>query len=493
MTKPLDLDRASATQLARAIATRELSAEAVVHHHIARIEAVNPTLNAVVATRFDEALAEARAVDRAVAQRNDGGALPPFAGVPCTIKEAFALTGMPQSSGLVARKNVRASQDGTTVARLRAAGAIPLGVTNVSELCMWMESSNAVYGRTNNPYDPARTAGGSSGGEGAIVGSGASPFGLGSDIGGSIRMPAFFNGVFGHKASSGTVPASGQYPIAHGRARALLATGPICRRAEDLWPLLRVLAGPDGEDETATTALVGDPSAIEASALEVFVMRDNGRIAVADEVMDAVERAALALARRGAKVRRFQHPLFARSLEIWAANMAAGDGPSFAELMGNGTAVRPLRELGRYLVRSSPHTLPAIGLGLVEKVSERFPARLAEMLAATAELRAALEDLLGGAGGRGVLLFPPYPETAPRHGRPLLFPVKWMYTAIFNALELPVTQVPTGLDRRALPTGVQVVAGHGGDARTIAVARILEDALGGWVPPPAVLGAKRSA
>jgi fatty acid amide hydrolase 2 len=474
------LDLASACAIARAIADRKLTAEAAVHHGIARIDAVNPALNAVVATRFDEALAEARAVDRAIAR---GESLPPFAGVPCTIKEAFALTGMPQTSGLVARKGRVSSQDGTTVRRLREAGAIPLGVTNVSELCMWMESTNVVYGRTNNPYDVRCTAGGSSGGEGSIVGSGASPFGLGSDIGGSIRMPAFFNGVFGHKASSGVVPATGQYPIAHGRARALLSTGPICRRAEDLWPLLRILAGPDGEDASATTLLAGDPAAVDPRELEVFVVRDNGRLAVADELMDAVERSALALARRGAKVRRFSHPLFARSLEIWAANMAAGDGPTFAELMGEGTAVPPLRELGRFLVRRSRHTLPAIGLGLIEKLSERFPGPLAEMLRATAELRAALEDLLGGANGRGVLLYPPYPETAPRHVRPLLFPVKWMYTAIFNALELPVTQVPTGLDRRGLPTGVQVVAAHGGDARTIAVARMLEDALGGWVPP----------
>src|SRR5207253_4609005 len=113
---------------------------------------------------------------------------------PCTIKESIALTGMPHTAGLVARKGTLAGADAPTVARLRAAGAIPLGVTNTSELCMWMESNNRVYGRTGSAYDPSRTAGGSSGGEGAIVGAAGAPFGLGSDIGGSIRMPAFFNG-----------------------------------------------------------------------------------------------------------------------------------------------------------------------------------------------------------------------------------------------------------------------------------------------------------
>ncbi len=113
---------------------------------------------------------------------------------------------------------------------------------------MWIESYNHVYGRTSNAYDPTRTAGGSSGGEGAAVGSGGSPFGLGSDVGGSIRLPAFFNGVFGLKPSPGVVPNTGQFPVTHGDAARLLTMGPLARRAEDLMPLLRLIAGPDGED-----------------------------------------------------------------------------------------------------------------------------------------------------------------------------------------------------------------------------------------------------
>src|SRR5260370_32720457 len=121
---------------------------------------------------------------------------------------------MPQTSGLVARKDVVAPEDASTVARMRAAGAIPLGVTNVSELCMWYESNNRVYGRTNNPYDPSRIVGGSSGGEGAIIGAGGSPFGLGSDVGGPLPMPRAFNGVFGHKPTRGRLPRPRRDPRA---------------------------------------------------------------------------------------------------------------------------------------------------------------------------------------------------------------------------------------------------------------------------------------
>ncbi|CAN0591760.1 unnamed protein product, partial [Laminaria digitata] len=178
----------SATELARRIRERECSSVEVVEAHIQQLLAVNPRINAVVAERLEAAREEARAADRQ-AERTPGF-LPPLLGVPCTIKECFAVKGMPQCAGLVARKDFRAEIDATTVARLRAAGAIVLGVSNTSELCMWMETNNRVYGRTNSPYDSGRIVGGSSGGEGAIVASGASPFGLGSDVGGSIRMPA---------------------------------------------------------------------------------------------------------------------------------------------------------------------------------------------------------------------------------------------------------------------------------------------------------------
>lgn len=470
----------SASALAALIRSGAARSEDVVAAHIAHARRVNPALNAIVADRYEAALAEAREVD-ALRAKEGPDALGPFAGVPCTIKESFAFRGMPNTAGLVSRRGRLATRDAPTVARLRGAGAIPLGVTNVSELCMWMESSNRVYGRTSSAYDSARIAGGSSGGEGAIVGSGASPFGLGSDIGGSIRMPAFFNGVFGHKASSGTVPSTGQFPIAHGDALRLLSTGPLCRRAEDLWPLLKLLAGPDGEDPTCTTPLLGSPDEVDVRGLTVLVVQDNGRVAVAESLKRAEERAARALEARGARVRIFKSPLFARSLELWAGRMAEAGGPTFAELMGGGEAVDAWNELVLWVLGKSEHTLPAIGLALLEKVPKSFPSLVRSVGALAADMRRTVEDALGP---RGVILYPPYPRPAPKHDAPLFFPVEWMYTALWNALELPVTQVPCGLDREGLPLGVQVVGKHGSDAVTIAVARVLEDELGGWVPPP---------
>jgi len=207
----------SATELARMIRDREVSSRDVVEAHIRRIEEVNPSLNAVVATRFDDAREEARRADVLISRASAPGDVSPLCGVPCTVKEAFALEGMPNTGGLLSRKGKVARQDATTVSRLRSAGAIPLGVTNVSELGMWVESNNLVYGRTASAHGRRRTSGGSSGGEGAIVSAGGSPFGLASDIGGSIRVPAFFNGVFGHKPTGGLVPNSGQFPLADGR------------------------------------------------------------------------------------------------------------------------------------------------------------------------------------------------------------------------------------------------------------------------------------
>nr|XP_054497360.1 fatty-acid amide hydrolase 2 isoform X3 [Agelaius phoeniceus]XP_054497361.1 fatty-acid amide hydrolase 2 isoform X3 [Agelaius phoeniceus] len=236
-----------ARRLAELLRARQVACVEVVEAYVERIKEVNPLINAVVKDRFEEALQEARQVDKLLSEGPGDDCLEekfPLLGVPITVKEAFSLYGMPNTSGLVNRRNVIATSDATVVSRLKQAGAIPLGVTNCSELCMWYESSNRVYGRTNNPYDLQRIVGGSSGGEGSVLAAACSVVGVGSDIGGSIRMPAFFNGVFGHKPTTGVVPNDGQFPNAHGVRTSYLCTGPMCRYAEDLEPVLRVMAGP---------------------------------------------------------------------------------------------------------------------------------------------------------------------------------------------------------------------------------------------------------
>ncbi len=461
--------RLSGTQIAALIRRREVSSREVVDTHIRQIEDVNPALNAVVRRRFSEARVEADRADRRLVE----GDLPPFHGVPCTIKESFAVTGMPHTAGLVANRGNIAEHDAVAVERLRAAGAIPLGVTNVSELCMWMESNNNVYGRTNNPYDLARTAGGSSGGEGAIVGAGASPFGLGSDIGGSIRMPAFFNGVFGHKPTGGLVDNRGQLPQAAAGAQTYLASGPLARRAEDLAPLLAVLAGPRAPKTR--------PADVDVSALQVIVVPDDGRHSVEPALLGALTRAASALAKRGAEVKTMEVPGFEESLGIWSSMLAAADGPSFRSLLGNGQPIATWTELGRWARGASEHTLPALGLALFEQIPTLFPARSRALVERGYRLRQEVRELIGP---RGVLLYPPYTRVAPRHGAALATTFDWVFTAIFNVLELPVTAVPIGLDPHGLPVGVQVAAIAGNDHLTIAVAQALEEEFGGWVPPP---------
>jgi fatty acid amide hydrolase 2 len=469
----------SATRLAQMIRTREVSSSEVTRAHIQHIERVNPSLNAMVHDRFEAARREAEQADE-VLRSSTPVELPPLHGVPCTIKEAFALEGMPNCAGLAARAAIRSTSDATAVTRLRKAGAIPLGVTNVSELCMWMESDNRVYGRTNNAYDRGRTAGGSSGGEGAIVAAGGSPFGLGSDVGGSIRMPAFFNGVFGHKPTGGLIPNSGQFPIAENDALRYLTTGPLARRAEDLMPLVRILAGPDGIDSRCAPMRLGDPRSIAIDGLRVVDVRGNGLIGVDDALLDAQERAAIALEQRGAKVVRARIDSLKSSIEMWSSTLAAAGGASFGTLLGNGEPVRALEQLARWAIGRSPHTLPAIVLALVEKIPALLPERATAMIALTRALR---HDIVSLIGEGGIMLFPSYSSVAPRHHRAMFPPTDWAYAAIFNVLELPVTQVPLGLGRDGLPLGVQVVGVHGNDHVTIGVALELEKIFGGWVPP----------
>jgi fatty acid amide hydrolase 2 len=471
-----ELLRTSALDLAARLRRREVSSRAVVEAHIAQIQRVNPVLNIVVRDRFEAARREADEADARIARRDTA----PLLGVPCTIKEAFALTGMPNSSGLYARRAVISDTDATAVARLRQAGAIPLGVTNISELCMWMESVNKVYGRTRNPYDTMRTVGGSSGGEGASVAAGCAPFGLGSDIGGSIRMPAFFNGVFGHKPTGGLVPNTGQFPVAEGAATRYLTTGPLCRRASDLMPLLKILAGPDGRDPGCEAMQLGDPGDVAIDGLEVLSVEGNGVFAPATSLLEAQRRVARHLERRGARVRVVHIEDLRHSLDIWSAALAASEGPTFCELMGEGVAVNPWPELFKWLLGRSHHTLPAIGLALAEKLPELMGERATRALEVGAALK---ENLTREIGSNGVMLYPSYPKLAPLHGTALLPPIQFTYTAILNILELPVTQVPLGL-HRGLPLGVQVASLPGSDHKTIAVALELERAFGGWTPPP---------
>jgi fatty acid amide hydrolase 2 len=468
------LTTASATALAAAIRDGRTTARDVVEAHLAVLRRVNPTVNAVVAARVAEARAEADAADAKVAA---GGELPPLLGVPCTVKEAIAVAGMPNTAGVVSRRGATAADSAPVVQRLVDAGAIVLGVTNTSELCLWVEAENRLYGRTRNPYDPTRTAGGSSGGEGAAIGSGASPIGLGSDIGGSIRVPAFCCGVFGHKPSVGLVPDTGSWPPV-GRANAPMFThGPLARRAEDLMPLLRIIAGPDGLDPTCVPAELPDP--VTLRGLPVLLSDEAWPIATDAELLRAREQAAGALAAAGARVSRMPMRNLRRAVDRYITTLARSTDSAAWEVLVAAGAARPgWRAMLRH---GGPHTVATRILLVAERVERAVPQRVARQIVASARV---LAEELAATIGDGVLLHPPLATVAPRHGRTVGRPWWLGHVVPFNLAGLPVTQVPLGLGSHGLPLGVQVAAGRGGDHRTIAVALELERVFGGWVSPP---------
>jgi len=472
----------SGLALGRAIRAGELSSRQVVEAHIELLRRLEPALGAIAVDRYDAALEEADAADARIAAADDEQELPPYLGVPCTIKESIGFEGMPNTAGVVARRGTLAPQSAPTTQRLLDLGAIPLGVTNTSELTMWIESVNRVYGRTNNAYDAGRTAGGSSGGEGAVVGSGGAPIGLGSDIGGSIRLPAFFNGVFGHKCTAHLVPNSGQWPEAVGEPTRMLAVGPIVRRAEDLMPVLNAIAGPDGIDPDTREVGLGDPADVELSGLPVIVGQDITPPKIARELLDVRERAAGALAAAGASVRTESLRSIRRAMEYYLATLASGEVEEVWIQVGGTPGTRaPLRRIIGDAVRGrGDHTVALAILLAVERLGDRVPdARNAKAVEAGRALAREVEDTIGD----GVLLHPPFGRVAPRHGRTVGRPWVILPAAIFNLMGLPATEIPLGLNPEGLPLGVQAVAGRDRDHVSIAVALELERVFGGWVPP----------
>jgi fatty acid amide hydrolase 2 len=478
----------SGTRLSEMIKNKEISSREAVEKHIEHIQKVNPVLNAVVADRFETARKEADRADLEV-KTSDPQKLPPFHGVPCTIKECLALTGMPNTCGLDSRKGIIPSRDATAVARVREAGAIPMGVTNVPELCMWVETYSHIYGRCKNPYDPNRTTGGSSGGEGAIIGAGASPFGLGSDIAGSIRYPAFYNGIFGHKPSGGIVPNTGQYPPLDNNVRRYLTTGPLARRAEDIFPLLRIIAGPDGEEDCCENIRLGDPSKVRIDKLKVISIEDHWFLKIDPELRDAQRRCADYLEEKGACViRDVRLDSIKKALGIWIAMIISELETSVEDLIGGERMVFP-REIFKMIRGKSMHIGPIVVLVMLERLI-KFTDKTAagvylskgtqKLVDAGLQLKEDISRLLGN---NGIMLYPSNSSPAPLHGRPLKFPLEATYMFIANVLEFPTTQVPLGLSSAGLPLGVQVMGNYGRDHITAAVALEFEKAFGGWVPP----------
>jgi len=478
----------SATSLASKIRNQSLTSEDVVRAFIERIQQVNHLINCVVDHRFEAALEEAKAVDKMIQTGQKDITMlhleQPFLGVPFTIKDCFAVKGLKNTAGLVKRKYIIPENDADVVDMMKKAGAIILAVTNVSELCMWWESNNNIYGRSRNPYDFNRIVGGSSGGEAGILCAAGSPFGIGSDIGGSIRMPAFFNGIFGHKPTTGIVPNTGQQPLAEKTLNTFLVTGPMSRFCCDLLPMYRVLAARNIHKLKLDIK-------VDVSKLRVFYMTGFGRAPLLTRVHPDMKEAQLKVVRyledaHGIRAQKVRLDKLVHAFEIWTTQMTTAGVPSFAQELALRQGQIPVFwELLKCCAGQSEHTVPALLLAFFEKLTlpSTHPV-VVKILAMCQELVEELQELLGH---DGILLVPTHPTAALYHNQPISKPLNAAYTAVFNVLGVPITQVPLGLGSWGVPLGIQVVGALHNDHLTLAMAAELERAFGGWVSPSTVL------
>ena len=471
---PLSL---SLTEMQRALRTGTITSEELIEAHISRIQHVNSAINGLVTDRFDAARSEAIHADRLI--QSGTGDLPPLTGIPCTIKEFIGVKGAPQTGGLLWRRAAKAEADATVISRLRDAGAIILGFSNVPEGGLWLETYNGLYGRTLNPWNPKRTSGGSSGGEGALIAAGASPFGLGSDVGGSIRIPAAFCGTVGHKPTGGLVPNTGHFPegaltTEGGR---FLTIGPMTRSVDDAWTVLKIISGPDGIDPACANMQLGDPDSIDMNGVTVYPVPTNGRSAPRGDVAAAVMESASALERMGARIVHREFPALRKGFEIWSGMLALGTKTPYVSVLGQSKPLNPLTELARMGLGRGRHTFAAVFMAAAENLSTQFPSLAKRHRRLGLALQAELEEAMGD---NGLILHPPYNRPAPKHWDAFRTPFVPAYTGLFNVLEFPVTQVPAGFSQEGLPLGVQVIAKRGNDHLTIACARAIERELGGW-------------
>jgi amidase len=446
----------------RLLAAGDLSTRQLVEGVLGRIEEADAAVNAVVHLNREGALAAAAEADDA-RRRGDTRRL---LGLPVTVKDSIAVAGLPWRSGSLAREGMVADRDATVVARLRAAGAIVVAKTNTAEYTWSYETDNPAFGRTTNPRDPARTAGGSSGGEGALLGSGASLLGIGSDGFGSIRVPSHYCGAVGLRPTVGLVPETGVWPTTRDTGMLdMSCVGPMAQRVEDLELVLPLLAGADAVDPFVHTGPPPPEPPVDAAALRVGVHLEDGVARPSSGTTAVVERAAEALAGLGARVEEASLPPLDGVTEL-AFSMMAADGGARARADLAPARGRLTPQLARLLDDLAPAARSAAAfLDLVRRWSEL-----------RARIRAAVASF-------DVVLAPVAAGPAPLHGctpgtdAPLEDFSAFSYVQTFSIAGLPVAVVPCGAER-GLPIGVQVVAGASRDLVALSAAAALERAVG---------------
>ncbi len=454
----------TATQLAEAIRSRRLSSEETVRAFLARIDEVNPKLNAIVVLCRRSALEEARRADEAVGRGED---LAPLHGVPITIKDAYEMSGVVSTGGTLGRKDFVPDRDATVVARLREAGAIVLGKTNLPEISMGFESSNLVYGRAKNPYDTGRTPGGSSGGEAAIIAAGGSPLGVGSDAGGSIRWPSHCCGIAGLKPTTGRIPRTGHWPPFAGVFSLVTQPGPMARSVRDLALALPILAGPDGRDPTAVPVGLGDPDSVSLDRLRVAFHTFNGVAMPTEELKEAVLRAAGLLEQEVEAVSEDRPQALETTPALHVSIMGADAGQ---------VARAILREAG------SPEMDPDLKARISMMPSEPVPVK--EFMDDLANLEEYRSRMIGFMQSYDVMLGPaaPVPAALHHHGYDG-FPESGSYSHAYNLAGWPALVIRGGTSPEGLPLGIQLISAPWREDVVLAVGAYLEEALGPFPGP----------
>jgi len=467
-----ELAMLSAVSMAEQIRQKTLSPVELVEAHLQRIERLNPELNAFVQVDMEGARHQAHAAEIAVSRKQNLG---PLHGVPVSIKSSIEVAGLRCEAGTKLRAGYVAQQDAPLVSRLRHAGAIILGTTNCAELLVAWETDNLLYGRTNNPWDLSRTPGGSSGGEAAAIASGCSAGGVGSDGGGSIRVPAHFSGICGLKPTPGRVPATGHFPKSVGPSGLIGVVGPMARTVSDLKLLFETMQGADEGDPSAAPVGVRWPGKNGLNRVRIGYFEDDDRTPVTPETRAAVRAAANALRCAGFQVECFRPEGLELARQLWWKFFGIAGGMLLGSLIGGHESdLSPiLKEFVSWVAAERPHT----GESLLDAWIQRDEVR-GRVLVQMREYP--------------VLLCPVASIPAFKHGerswkidrQTVQYLDAWSYTQWFNLLGMPAAVVPVGRSSEGLPIGVQIITRPWEEELALAIAAAIEEECGGWQRPP---------
>jgi Asp-tRNA(Asn)/Glu-tRNA(Gln) amidotransferase A subunit family amidase len=457
-------------EIATGIREKGFSPVEVVEAHLERVTALQPKLNAFVHLDEEGARKQARAAEAALMRGEEVG---PLHGIPLTIKSCIDVAGWPTPAGSLLRKDYVAQQDAPLVARLRAAGAIILGNTNTPEYLMAYETDNSLSGKTSNPWDLARSAGGSSGGEAAAIASGCSAGGVGSDGGGSIRAPAHFCGICGLKPTPGRIPGTGHFPPGGGAFGWLGVVGPMARTIADVRALLEVMAGPDAGDALSAPVPVRSLSEKDVRALRVGILESDALGKATPETAAAVEGAASLLSEQGFKVERKRLGGLDCAIELWWYFF----GPVIANLIRDGAVGQEeiMSPMLREYVALATAEMTLTYDGFLKACGDRDRLR-GEILLQMEEVTILLSPVSTGPAFR-------HGEGNWRSGERENYRDTMRYSQWLNLTGFPGVAVPLGMSGDGLPIGVQVIGRPYEEQVVLAVAEAIERGRGPWQAP----------